>query len=57
MLAYANDIIAMMSSSAKIDKLIHTLHGTFALKDLGKLCSFLGIEVYYPMNRGMFLSL
>lgn len=33
MLVYANDIIAMMSSSAKIDKL-HTLYGTSALKIL-----------------------
>lgn len=38
------------------DDLIHLLHTTFALKDLGRLSYFLGVEVSYPESGGIFLS-
>ena len=43
---YADDILITRDNSAKIQQLIATLHKTFALKDLGTLNSFLGIEAH-----------
>ncbi|KAA0066108.1 Reverse transcriptase, RNA-dependent DNA polymerase [Cucumis melo var. makuwa] len=39
-------------SSIVLDELIKSLNSTFALKDLGKLNYFLGIEVSYPEKGG-----
>ena len=55
-LIYVDDIIFLGSSSIALDELIKSLNSTFALKDLGKLSYFLGIEVSYPEKGGMFLS-
>jgi histone deacetylase 1/2 len=45
LLVYVDDIIVVSSTSAAIDRLIHQLRSSFALKDLGQLHYFLGIEV------------
>ncbi|MDV3193952.1 MAG: reverse transcriptase domain-containing protein, partial [Sweet potato little leaf phytoplasma] len=55
-LIYVDDIIVIGSSTADVSKLISTLNSQFSLNDLGKLNFFLGIEVYYPTNGGLFLS-
>jgi histone deacetylase 1/2 len=44
-LAYVDDIIVTGSSTAAIQDLLCDLHDSFALKDLGDLHYFLGIEV------------
>jgi hypothetical protein len=54
-LVYVDDIIITCSSQSAIQNLLTALHEDFAVKDLGKLNFFLGIEVL-PCNRGMFLS-
>lgn len=55
-LIYVDDIIVTGSSPFEMDDLIKSMHHTFALKDLGKLGFFLGVEVSYPEHGGMFLS-
>jgi hypothetical protein len=55
MLIYVDDIIIVSSSSAATDKLIKNLATEFALKDLGTLNYFLGIEVV-PQQKGVVLS-
>jgi hypothetical protein len=45
LLIYVDDIIISRSSSKAIDALLHDLNAEFALKDLGKLHYFLGIQV------------
>ena len=47
MLIYVNDIIITGSSSQAIASLVSSLHEAFALKDLGDLHYFLGIEVHH----------
>jgi histone deacetylase 1/2 len=42
-----DDIIVVSSSAASTDRLIHQLRTSFALKDLGDLHYFLGIEVQH----------
>ena len=44
-LVYVDDIIIIGSSPSLIQQTIHNMHQTFALKDLGELHYFLGIEV------------
>ncbi|KAL6327702.1 hypothetical protein AAG906_022764 [Vitis piasezkii] len=46
-LVYVDDIIVTGSSPVLIQQLIHKLHSLFALRDLGQLSYFLGIEVTY----------
>ncbi|RVW89378.1 Retrovirus-related Pol polyprotein from transposon RE1 [Vitis vinifera] len=46
-LVYVDDIIVTGSSPILIQQLIHKLHSLFALRDLGQLSYFLGIEVTY----------
>ena len=50
-----DDIILTGSSSKDISSLLQRLRQSFALKDLGPLHHFLGIEVV-PNNTGMVLS-
>jgi histone deacetylase 1/2 len=50
-----DDIIVVSSSTAAIDRLIQQLRGSFALKDLGHLNYFLGIEVKF-LNGGLLLT-
>jgi histone deacetylase 1/2 len=47
LLVYVDDIIVVSSSDTVIARLIHQLRGAFALKDLGRLHYFLGIEVQF----------
>jgi histone deacetylase 1/2 len=54
-MVYVNDIILVSSSAAASDYLIVSLSSAFAIKDLGKLHYFLGLEVTYPGN-GLALS-
>ncbi|RVW90852.1 Retrovirus-related Pol polyprotein from transposon RE1 [Vitis vinifera] len=46
-LVYVYDIIVTGSSPVLIQQLIHKLHSLFALRNLGQLSYFLGIEVTY----------
>ena len=46
-LIYVDDIIITGSSSTQISSLIAKLNSVFALRDLGKLSYFLGLEVTY----------
>ncbi|KAK1697317.1 hypothetical protein QYE76_014183 [Lolium multiflorum] len=55
MLIYVDDIIVASSSSAATDALLKILSGEFALKDLGDLHYFLGIEVH-KVNDGIILN-
>jgi hypothetical protein len=45
LLVYVDDIILVSSSSTAVDALISALGADFAIKDLGRLHFFLGIEV------------
>jgi histone deacetylase 1/2 len=55
LLVYVDDIIVVSSSSTITDRLVHQLGHTFALKDLGPLHYFLGIEVT-SQGRGLLMS-
>jgi hypothetical protein len=55
LLVYVDDIIVTSSSSAAIDALLADLKNDFALKDLGNLHNFLGIEVKH-VAVGLILS-
>lgn len=44
LLLYVDAITVVSSTNTAIDRLIHQLRSSFALKDLGKLHYFLGIE-------------
>jgi hypothetical protein len=55
LLIYVDDIIVANSSSSAVDDLLHTLKGNFALKDLGPLHYFLGLEVSHS-DDGIHLS-
>jgi hypothetical protein len=52
---YVDDIIVASSSQAATNALLMDLHQEFALKDLGDLSYFLGIEVQKTAN-GLVLS-
>lgn len=55
LLLYVDDIIITENNSNTIQKLVDHIHATFAIKDLGRLNYFLGLEVSYT-NRGLVLS-
>ncbi|XP_071691164.1 uncharacterized mitochondrial protein AtMg00810-like [Rutidosis leptorrhynchoides] len=55
LLVYVDDIILTGNNSSIIDGFITRLHQEFAIKDLGKLSYFLGLEVTYTDSR-LFLS-
>jgi histone deacetylase 1/2 len=46
MLVYVDDIIVASSSQEAIDALLKDLKTDFAIKDLGELSYFLGIQVH-----------
>jgi hypothetical protein len=50
LLVCVSDIIVASSSSAVVTALLQDLQGDFALKDLGPLHYFLGIEVNTPQT-------
>jgi hypothetical protein len=54
-LVYVDDIIVTSSSNKAIDSLLQDLNSAFALKDLGDLHYFLGIEVK-RFNQGIILT-
>uniref|UniRef100_A0A2N9F1U5 Reverse transcriptase Ty1/copia-type domain-containing protein n=1 Tax=Fagus sylvatica TaxID=28930 RepID=A0A2N9F1U5_FAGSY len=54
-LIYVDDIIITGPNSVSITYLINTLQGDFALKDLGPLHFFLGVEAH-KVDSGMYLS-
>ncbi|KAK1614556.1 hypothetical protein QYE76_020073 [Lolium multiflorum] len=54
-LIYVDDIIVTSSSDQAISALLHNLSSEFALKDLGELHYFLGLEVHKQSN-GLLLN-
>ena len=54
-LVYVDDLIITGDSAAEIDALKRSLHATFAIKDLGELRYFLGIEMDQS-SSGLFLN-
>ncbi|MCI33550.1 retrovirus-related Pol polyprotein from transposon TNT 1-94, partial [Trifolium medium] len=55
-LVYVDDIIITGSSLPQIQQLISKLNAEFALKQLGALDYFLGIEVFHLANGALLLS-
>jgi hypothetical protein len=55
MLIYVDDIIVTSSSQETVTALLKDLRSEFALKDLGELSYFLGIEVT-PIQGGILLK-
>ena len=55
MLVYVDDIIVVSSSPKAVEALLLDLRADFALKDLGELSYFLGIEVK-KVNDGILMS-
>lgn len=55
-LVYVDDIIVTGSNSRELDALITSLHNQFALKDLGPLHYFLGIQVTPTAHGGLLLT-
>lgn len=55
-LVYVDDIIVTASNSHHITTLISSLHNRFALKDLGHLHYFLGIQVAKTSAGGLLLT-
>ena len=45
LLVYVDDIILISSSVVAADRLVSAMSGDFAIKDLGQLHFFLGLEV------------
>ena len=54
-LIYVDDIIVTSSSDQAISALLHDLNDNFALKDLGDIHFFLGIEVQ-KTSHGLLLN-
>jgi histone deacetylase 1/2 len=55
LLVYVDDIIMVSSSTTAADRLVTKLGSSFALKDLGRLHYFLGVEVH-TQDHGLLLS-
>lgn len=55
LLLYLDDIIVTSNKPSLLCKLITNLNSEFAMKDLGHLHHFLGIEIT-PFSNGLFLS-
>jgi histone deacetylase 1/2 len=56
LLVYVDDIILVSSTPLATDRLVQQLGSSFALKDLGHLYYFLGIEVQTQQQGGLLLS-
>jgi len=54
-LIYVDDILITSSSASVIHNIIHSLQTTFAVKDLGSLAYFLGVEALWCTD-GMYLT-
>ncbi|KAG8492704.1 hypothetical protein CXB51_010346 [Gossypium anomalum] len=55
LMAYVDDIVITGSSCQCVDNVLQQLHAKFALKDMGQLYYFLGIEVQ-TSSQGLFLN-
>ena len=55
LLVYVDDIIVVSSSNSAIDRLVAGLRSEFAVKDLGSLSFFLGLEVS-AISQGLALT-
>jgi hypothetical protein len=55
-LVYVDDIIVVSSNQKATEGVLHQLSQEFALKDLGNLHYFLGIEVHNVTDDGVILS-
>ncbi|XP_071681644.1 uncharacterized protein [Lolium perenne] len=55
LLVYVDDIIVVSSSPSAVGRLVHGLQSAFAVKDLGSLRFFLGIEVS-DVSQGLALT-
>jgi histone deacetylase 1/2 len=55
LLVYVDDIILVSSSQSAADALVRSLGADFAVKDLGKLHYFLGVEVA-PHANGLVMT-
>jgi hypothetical protein len=53
-LIYVDDIIIISSSTMTVDKLLHQPRNAFAVKDLGRLNYFLGVDVHHT-STGLIL--
>ena len=56
LLAYVNDIIITGSNEFIVQPVIYKLHSYFALKDLGSLNFFLGIQATPTSSRLFFMQ-
>ena len=54
-LVYVDDIILVSSSASATDRLVSSLGAEFAVKDLGRLHYFLGLEVLHS-DSGLTLT-
>ena len=54
LLLYVDDMVITASSSSLLHQIIHALRSEFAVKDMGDLCFFLGIDVQC-MAAGFYL--
>lgn len=55
LLVYVDDVILTRNDTQLADKIVHLLDTTFALKDLGQLNYFLGLQVHY-LPSGILLN-
>ena len=55
LLVYVDDIIRVSSSVSAADRLVSALSGDFAVKDLGRLHYFLGLQVFHS-DAGLTLT-
>lgn len=55
LLVYVDDVIITGNNDGMISKFVHHLDPSFALKDLGKLSYFLGIQLHY-LEYGIMLN-
>ncbi|XP_071685432.1 uncharacterized protein [Lolium perenne] len=56
LLVYVDDIIVVSSSASATDRLILEMRSAFAVKDLGPLHYFLGLEVHQQPSGGLLLT-
>ena len=56
LLLYVDDMLLTGSSSTLLDDFVQLLHSEFAMKDLGPIHHFLGIEIKWRNNTPSFSS-
>lgn len=55
MLVYVDNLVIIRNNNGFVDNLIHKLSTKFALKDLGKVCYFITLEIKYT-SGGIFVA-